>query len=78
MCSFVGVFTKDYNLKEESQKVAQSICWICCFSPTVQLLYGILFIQYRYIVYVLRNSGMESGSISSSDKTVDPYSEYGA
>ena len=45
----------------------------------MQLLYGIFFIQYRYVVYVLKNSGLDSGSVTiDSDYEVEPFSEYGA
>ena len=45
----------------------------------MQLLYGIFFIQYRYVVYVLQNSGLDSGSdVIDSNYEVEPFSEYGA
>ena len=53
LCSFVGAFTDDYTKKADGSNAANFVCWIAIFSPTVQLLFGILFIQYRNIVYVL-------------------------
>ena len=45
----------------------------------MQLLYGVFFIQYRYVVYVLQNSGLDSGiDTIDSDYEVEPFSEYGA
>ena len=77
--NFTNFLTMDYIKSADGQDFPRLICWIYCFSPTIQLLFGIFFIQYRYVVYVLQNSGLNSDSHKiSSDYEVEPFSEYGA
>ena len=53
LCNFSGSFTGEYTKTASGQNITRVICWIGMASPTVQLVYGILFIQYRNVVYVL-------------------------
>ena len=79
LLNFASNIVTNYTKNADGQATARLVCWIACFSPSVQLLYGIYFIQYRYVVYVLQNSGLNSDSHKiSSDYEVEPFSEYGA
>ena len=61
-----------YLLKDGGQIGAKIACLMLCYSPAGQLLFGLVFIQYRYVVFVLKNPDNEGGIEPS------PYGPYGA
>ena len=44
LLNFSGAFASNYIEASDGQALSRTICFIGVFSPTVQLLYGILFI----------------------------------
>ena len=56
------------------ESVPRLLCLIFLFSPSVQLLYGLIFTQYRYQLYSIVNKA----NTDFTSELLGPFSEYGA
>ena len=53
--TLIGAFIGNYLDDPNGDSFSRTMCYICCFSPPLQLFYGLIFIIYRYPLYVLKN-----------------------
>ena len=55
LMTLVGAFMSDYIDSPNKEGMSRTMCYVCFFSPPFQLFYGMIFIIYRYPLFVLNN-----------------------